>query len=182
MNKDTLVIRQADDVVDAINSGRVWGGHEKAIVLIAVGFFLPFVVGTFLAQGRLTTITVPFLFNFAFGVTGGFTGVSADDSARVMRANDVWVRRVPGGTLPAGPARNPPPSRRGTPCRCVAGDFRLLPQLRSGRSGHDDGHAVIYNAPPGDRRRLWPGGAADRLDDLTAALSDLGRGSGTGVL
>ncbi len=75
MNKDTLVIRQADDVVDAINSGRVWGGHEKAIVLIAVGFFLPFVVGTFLAQGRLTTITVPFLFNFAFGVTGGFTGV-----------------------------------------------------------------------------------------------------------
>lgn len=62
------------------------------------------------------------------------------------------------------------------------GDLRLLPQLRSGRSGHDDGHAVLSNAPPGDRRRLWPGGAADWLDDLTAALSDLGRGSGTGVL
>lgn len=50
-------------------------GMTQSIQYYAVGFFLPFIVGTFLAQGRLTTITVPLLFNFAFGVTGGFAGV-----------------------------------------------------------------------------------------------------------
>lgn len=50
-------------------------GMTQSIQYYAVGFFLPFIVGTFLAQGRLTTITVPLLFNFVFGVTGGFAGV-----------------------------------------------------------------------------------------------------------
>lgn len=50
-------------------------GMCQSIQYYAVGFFLPFIVGTFLAQDRLTTITVPLLFNFAFGVTGGFAGV-----------------------------------------------------------------------------------------------------------
>ena len=50
-------------------------GMCQSIQYYAVGFFLPFIVGTFLAQGRLSTITVPLLFNFAFGVTGGFLGV-----------------------------------------------------------------------------------------------------------
>ncbi len=50
-------------------------GLCQSIQYYAVGFFLPFIVGTFLAQGRLSTITVPLLFNFAFGVTGGFLGV-----------------------------------------------------------------------------------------------------------
>lgn len=56
-----------------IASGLV--GMTQSIQYYAVGFFLPFIVGTFLAQGRLSTITVPLLFNFAFGVTGGFAGV-----------------------------------------------------------------------------------------------------------
>ena len=32
-----IVVREARDVVDAINSGLVRGGNEKAIVLIALG-------------------------------------------------------------------------------------------------------------------------------------------------
>src|SRR5690606_12041783 len=50
-------------------------GICQSIQYYAVGFFLPFIVGTFLAQDRLSTITVPLVFNFAFGVTGGFLGV-----------------------------------------------------------------------------------------------------------
>ena len=37
MSTDKLTIRSADDVVEAVNSGRVSGGYEKAIVLIALG-------------------------------------------------------------------------------------------------------------------------------------------------
>lgn len=50
-------------------------GMCQSVQYYAVGFFLPFIVGTFLAEGRLTTITVPLAFNFVFGVTGGFLGV-----------------------------------------------------------------------------------------------------------
>lgn len=42
----------------------------------AVGFFLPYIVGEFFAGGQLTKITVPLIFNFAFGVAGGFAGVA----------------------------------------------------------------------------------------------------------
>lgn len=36
-SRDKIVVHSARDVVDAINSGRVKGGHEKAIVFIALG-------------------------------------------------------------------------------------------------------------------------------------------------
>jgi MFS family permease len=49
-------------------------GACQSIEYYAVGFFLPMIVVGFMAQGRLTSITAPLVFNFVFGVTGGFLG------------------------------------------------------------------------------------------------------------
>lgn len=51
-------------------------GACQSMQYYAVGFFLPFIIGTFMSLDRLNTITVPLLFNFLFGVTGGFAGVA----------------------------------------------------------------------------------------------------------
>ena len=51
-------------------------GAAQSMQYYAVGFYLPFIVGTFLSLDRLSTITVPLLFNIMFGVTGGFLGVA----------------------------------------------------------------------------------------------------------
>ena len=50
-------------------------GACQSMQYYAVGFFLPFIVGAFLSGDRLNSITVPLVFNFLFGVTGGFAGV-----------------------------------------------------------------------------------------------------------
>lgn len=42
----------------------------------AVGFFLPFIIGTFMAMNSLNSITMPLLFNLIFGVVGGYAGVA----------------------------------------------------------------------------------------------------------
>ncbi|MQA11809.1 MAG: MFS transporter [Pseudonocardiaceae bacterium] len=51
-------------------------GGTQAAQYYAVGFALPFIIGSFLGQDTLTTIIGPLIFNFAFGVTGGFAGVA----------------------------------------------------------------------------------------------------------
>ncbi|TCP53171.1 putative MFS family arabinose efflux permease [Tamaricihabitans halophyticus] len=48
----------------------------QAAQYYAVGFALPFIIGSFLGQDTLTTIIGPLIFNFVFGVTGGFAGVA----------------------------------------------------------------------------------------------------------
>lgn len=50
-------------------------GACQSMQYYAVGFFLPFIIGTFMSMNLLATITMPLLFNFLFGVTGGFAGV-----------------------------------------------------------------------------------------------------------
>jgi len=49
-------------------------GASQSMQYYAVGFFLPVIVAGFLAQGRLTSIVAPLVFNFVFGVSGGFLG------------------------------------------------------------------------------------------------------------
>ena len=49
-------------------------GAFQSMEYYAVGFFLPVIVAGFLAQGRLTSIVAPLVFNFVFGVSGGFLG------------------------------------------------------------------------------------------------------------
>jgi MFS family permease len=51
-------------------------GACQSMQYYAVGFFLPVIVAAFLAADRLNMITVPLLFNFLFGVTGGFLGAA----------------------------------------------------------------------------------------------------------
>lgn len=51
-------------------------GACQSMQYYAVGFYLPFIVGVFLSLDRLSTITIPLLFNILFGVTGGFLGVA----------------------------------------------------------------------------------------------------------
>jgi MFS family permease len=51
------------------------GGACQSMQYYAVGFFLPVIIAGFLAQGRLTPIVAPLIFNLVFGVTGGFLGV-----------------------------------------------------------------------------------------------------------
>ncbi len=51
-------------------------GATQSMQYYAVGFFLPFIIGAFLSQGLLATIVAPLVFNFLFGVSGGFLGVA----------------------------------------------------------------------------------------------------------
>lgn len=51
-------------------------GACQSMQYYAVGFYLPFIVGVFLSFDRLSTITIPLVFNILFGVTGGFLGVA----------------------------------------------------------------------------------------------------------
>lgn len=50
-------------------------GACQSMQYYAVGFYLPFIIVTFMSLDRLSSITVPLIFNIAFGVSGGFTGV-----------------------------------------------------------------------------------------------------------
>lgn len=51
-------------------------GACQSMQYYAVGFFLPTIVLLFVTDsGRLTSIIAPLIFNFVFGVTGGFLGV-----------------------------------------------------------------------------------------------------------
>lgn len=54
-------------------------GAAQSMQYFAVGFFLPVIIGGFLAQGRLTSITGPLVFNLVFGVAGGFAGAWLTD-------------------------------------------------------------------------------------------------------
>lgn len=54
-------------------------GATQSMQYYAVGFALPIIITTFLELGRLTAIVGPLIFNFAFGVTGGFLGVYLAD-------------------------------------------------------------------------------------------------------
>lgn len=76
--RDQLIVRSARDVVEAINSGRVKGGHEKAIVFIALGgIFIDAYDFTSLAFG-LPDIAKDFgLTPFAQGLVGASIMIGA---------------------------------------------------------------------------------------------------------
>lgn len=50
-------------------------GACQSMQYYAVGFYLPFIIVTFMSLDRLSSITVPLIFNIIFGVSGGFAGV-----------------------------------------------------------------------------------------------------------
>ncbi|KRE81449.1 hypothetical protein ASG86_13050 [Arthrobacter sp. Soil764] len=50
-------------------------GACQSMQYYAVGFYLPFIIVTFMSLDRLSSITVPLIFNMIFGVSGGFAGV-----------------------------------------------------------------------------------------------------------
>lgn len=76
--RERIVVREARDVVDAINTGRVRGGNEKAIVVIALGgIFIDAYDFTSLAFG-LPEIAEQFgLGAFAQGVVGASIMIGA---------------------------------------------------------------------------------------------------------
>ncbi|MPY85968.1 MAG: MFS transporter [Actinophytocola sp.] len=49
-------------------------GACQSVQYYAIGFALPVIIVTFLELGTLSSIVGPLIFNFAFGVTGGFLG------------------------------------------------------------------------------------------------------------
>ena len=51
-------------------------GATQSMQYYAVGFFLPVIIGGFFDENRLVMIVAPLVFNFLFGVTGGFAGVA----------------------------------------------------------------------------------------------------------
>ncbi len=68
-------------------------GACQSMQYYAVGFYLPFIVGVFLSLDRLSTITIPLLFNVLFGVTGGFVGVA------LVRRLGSWMLSLAGFTM-----------------------------------------------------------------------------------
>ena len=71
-------------------------GACQSMQYYAVGFYLPFIVGVFLSLDRLSTITIPLVFNILFGVTGGFLGVA------VVRRLGSWMLSLAGFTMCLG--------------------------------------------------------------------------------
>jgi MFS family permease len=50
-------------------------GACQSMQYYSVAFYLPFIIVTFMSLDRLSSITVPLLFNIVFGISGGFAGV-----------------------------------------------------------------------------------------------------------
>lgn len=71
-------------------------GACQSMQYYAVGFYLPFIVGVFLSLDRLSTITIPLVFNILFGVTGGFLGVA------LVRRLGSWTLSLAGFTMCLG--------------------------------------------------------------------------------